>query len=117
MSAPADKTAAGAKLRAAGHGRYCLEGAVTMATVTELRGAGRQAFARDSGAIEVDLGGVERADSGGLALLVDWLAWARGAQRVLKYSAMPAALLALARLSGVEDLLLGNGASAPTAGA
>jgi ABC-type transporter Mla MlaB component len=106
-----DSAAGAGGLRDAGGGRYCLEGAVTVATVTGLRSAGLRAFAHGKGAIEVDLSGVRRADSGALALLVDWLAWARTARRVLKYTALPAALLALARLSDVEDLLLGTGAA------
>jgi phospholipid transport system transporter-binding protein len=106
--APSTSRSAGG-LRDAGDGRYFLEGAVTLATVTGLRSAGLRVFARGQGAIEVDLSGVGRADSGALALLVDWLAWARAAHRVLKFSAPPAALLALARLSDVEDLLLGKG--------
>jgi len=85
-SAPGTPRSAGG-LRDAGGGRYVLEGAVTLAP---------------------DLSGVGRADSGALALLVDWLAWARAAHRVLKFSAPPAALMALARLSDVEDLLLGK---------
>ena len=104
-------TAAGS-IRDAGGGRFCLDGAVTMATVTGLRGAGLQAFARGSGAIEVDLAGVQRADSGALALMVDWLAWARTAGRALRYTSVPAALLALAGLSGVDELLVGSGADA-----
>ncbi len=113
-AAPAPAPAPGALrsagvLRDGGGGRYCLEGEVTLATVTGLRGAGLQAFAHARGPIEVDLSRVGRADSGALALLVDWLAWARSAHRVLKFSAPPAALLALARLSDVEDLLLGTG--------
>jgi ABC-type transporter Mla MlaB component len=96
-------------LRETGSGRYCLEGAVTLATVTGLRSTGLRAFARGQGAIEVDLSGVKRADSGALALLVDWLAWAQAAHRALKYSAPPPALLALARLSDVSELLLGTG--------
>ena len=106
--------AATGSIRDAGAGRFCLDGAVTMATVTGLRGAGLQAFARGSGAIEIDLAGVQRADSGALALMVDWLAWARTAGRSLRYTSVPAALLALARLSGVDDLLLRTGAQAPT---
>jgi len=98
------------KLHAVGAGRYSLEGAVTMATVTGLRAAGLRAFAHGKGAIEVDLSAVGRADSGALALLVDWLAWAREARRSLKYSSVPAALLALARLSDVEELLTGTSA-------
>ena len=82
---------------------------MTMATVTSLRSAGLRAFARGSAAIEVDLGEVDRADSGGLALLIDWLAWARAAHRNMKFSSLSPALLALAKLSNVEDLLLGAG--------
>ena len=108
-AAPGTAASAGG-LREVGGGRYVLEGAVTLATVTGLRSAGLRVFARGQGAIEVDLSGVGRADSGALALLVDWLAWARAAHRVLTFSAPPAALLALARLSDVEDLLLGKGA-------
>jgi len=99
-------------IRAAGAGRYSLDGAVTMATVTGLRGAGLQAFMRGSGDIEVDLAGVQRADSGALALMIDWLAWARTAGRALRYTGVPVALLALARLSGVDELLLGTGTGA-----
>lgn len=95
-------------LRDLGGGRFKLEGAVTMATVINLRTTGLRVFGQGSGPLDVDLSEVSRADSGALALLVDWLAWARAARRVLKFSAPPAALLALARLSDVEELLLGH---------
>jgi phospholipid transport system transporter-binding protein len=95
-------------LRSAGDGRFALNGALTLATVAALREQGRQAFAGVAGDIVVDLGGVERTDSGGLALLVDWLSWAQAARRKLKFSALPEALRALARVSDVEDLLAGS---------
>ena len=91
-----------------GGGRFALAGAVTLVTVTALRARGLQAFGAGSGAIEVNLAEVARADSGALALLVDWLAWARASGRELRYTALPAALLALARLSDTEDLLAGR---------
>lgn len=100
-------TATGA-LRDEGNGRYSLSGALVLGTVAALRERGLRAFSGSAGAIEVDLGAVERADSGALALLVDWLAWARAAGRGMKFTALPAALLALARLSDVEDLLTGR---------
>jgi len=100
-----------ASLSAAGPGRFRLEGAVTMTTVAALRDEGLAAFAGAGEAIEVDLAGVQRADSGGLALLIDWLAWARGARRSLRYTALPQAVLALARLSDVEAMLGGDGAT------
>ena len=95
-------------LRDDGGGRFTLAGAVTLGTVTALRARGLQAFGAGTGAIEVNLAGVARADSGALALLVDWLAWARAAGRELRYTALPAALLALARVSDTEDLLAGR---------
>jgi len=94
--------------RGPGAGQYELHGALTLGTVAGLREQGRETFARSSGPIVVNLGKVERADSGGLALLVDWLAWAQLARRELKFTALPAALLALARVSDVEDLLAGR---------
>ncbi len=95
-------------LRDAGGGRYRLEGPVTLETVTTLRAAGLRSFAHGQGAIEVDLSGVGRTDSGALALLVDWLAWAQAARRELKFTSPPEGLLALARLSDVEELLTGT---------
>ena len=95
-------------LRDEGSGRYSLAGAVVLGTVAQLREHGLRAFGGCAGALEVDLRAVERADSGALALLVDWLSWARAAGRGMKFTALPAALLALARLSDVEDLLTGR---------
>ena len=98
------------ELRDTGGGRYCVEGTVTLDTVTSLRSAGLRAFERAQGDIEVDLSGVGRTDSGALALFVDWLAWAKTTGRALRFTSPPSALVALARLSDVEDLLLGKGA-------
>jgi phospholipid transport system transporter-binding protein len=59
----------------------------------------------DSRDCEIDLSGVSSGDSAGLAVLVEWLASAqrRGAQ--LRYTGVPAQILAIARLSDLEDLL------------
>ena len=93
-------------LTEASPGRYRLAGELTLGTVGPLRDAGRALFAlRQGDELHVDLGGVTRADSAGLALLVDWLAWAKGAGRRLSFSRLPAELLALARLSELDSLL------------
>jgi phospholipid transport system transporter-binding protein len=92
-------------IEADGPGRFRLSGAATVPTVVGLRAAGLRAFAADSGDISVDLSALTRVDSAGLALLIDWLAWARAASRKLRFLALPDALLALARLSDVEQLL------------
>ena len=92
-------------LVADGTGRFRLSGAAIVPTVTLLRTTGLRAFAASTGEIVVDLSAVARVDSAGLALLIDWLAWARAAGRVLRFVSPPGALLALARLSDVEALL------------
>ena len=93
-------------LRELGGGRLAVSGALVFATATALRALGRQTFSGSTGAIELDLSAVGRADSAGLALLIDWLAWARQAGRTMKFSGIPAALLALARLSDVEAVVV-----------
>lgn len=93
-------------LVADGAGRFRLSGAAILPTVTLLRATGLRAFAASAGDIVVDLSAISRVDSAGLALLIDWLAWARAASRVLRFVSPPGSLLALARLSDVEALLI-----------
>lgn len=95
-----------ATLVASGPGRYTLAGELTIASVGPLRDAGRELLAAaPAGALQVALDGVTRADSAGLALLVDWLAWAQAAGRTLTFAHLPGGLRALARLSDLESLL------------
>ncbi|HEY8510199.1 MAG TPA: STAS domain-containing protein, partial [Steroidobacteraceae bacterium] len=68
--------------------------------------AGRRNFSNsDSQSFEVDCSGVGAADSAGLAVLLDWLAFAKSRGRHIHYVGLPEELLALARISEVEDLL------------
>jgi ABC-type transporter Mla MlaB component len=100
-----------ATVKDAGAGRFLLSGTVTMATAARLRAEGLRAFAAQGGDLEIDLSAVVRVDSGSLALLIDWLAWARAKGRAMRFTALPAAMLALARLSDVEALLAGGSAA------
>ena len=59
----------------------------------------------DEKRIELDLAGVEATDSAGLALLVEWAAWARREHRKLVLHHLPAQAMALARISEVDKLL------------
>ena len=60
---------------------------------------------------EVDLAGVSRADSAGLALLLEWSVSAAAAGRSLRYRNVPSAIASLAGISDVAELL-----SAPPGG-
>jgi phospholipid transport system transporter-binding protein len=58
-----------------------------------------------AGTCTIDLSKVTEADSAGLAVLVEWLATARARQSQLRYEAIPAQLLAIARTSDLDELL------------
>ena len=55
--------------------------------------------------LTVDLKGVSRADSAGLALLVEWLRESEAAGNTIKFVNVPAQLLSIARLCGLDDIL------------
>ena len=78
-----------------------------MATVTALRRDGRRQFAAAESRLTLDLAAVTTADSAGLALLVDWLAWAETHECELHFENLPATLQALARICEVSPLLDG----------
>jgi len=67
---------------------------------------------RASRRLEVSLEGVEKSNSAALALLLQGLELARRSGCELRYKEIPPPLLALARMSNVERLLLGQGAVA-----
>lgn len=54
----------------------------------------------------VDLGGITSGDSAGLAVLVEWVALARASGAQVRYENVPAQMLAIARISSLEELLL-----------
>jgi len=87
-------------------GRYRLGGAAGYANARRLLEAGRSRLATDPQA-ELDLSGLTALDSAGLAVLITWLAEARAAGRELTCRGLPAALVATARVAGVEALLAG----------
>ena len=61
---------------------------------------------RESGLPDViDLSGVGHAESAGVALLLEWLTWARGQQRSLRFDNAPDSLRTIASLSQVDGLL------------
>lgn len=89
-------------------GRVELVGALTFETVGEL-------FTRGSDAIHgtqkttLDLSKVTRADSAGLALMVEWLRRARRRNAQIEIINMPEQMRSIARLSKLDGVLLADG--------
>ena len=96
-----------ARIASTGPNKYAVSGPLTFATARGALASGIAAFSSASGSpIEVDFAAVGAADSAGLAVLLEWLAWARRSGRELRYSHVPEAICAIARICEVESLLL-----------
>ena len=93
-----------AQINKLGDGRMQLTGVLNLDSVNALLGE-IEALDYDTPSLTVDLKTVERADSAGVALLVAWMRSARRAQRDIRFLNMPAQMLNIARVSGLDSLL------------
>jgi ABC-type transporter Mla MlaB component len=88
---------------------FRLEAPLTLLTVTALRDRGLALIGAAGSTLTFDLVAVPEVDSAGLALLIDWLASATARCCQLHYVKPGKTLLALARLSEVEPLMVEAG--------
>jgi phospholipid transport system transporter-binding protein len=94
----------------AASGRVTVTGELTFASAREARQVGILVLEGSrADRIVVDCQGVTRADSAGLAVLLDWLAWGRRKSRPVSLENLPPSLVAIARISEVDELLTANG--------
>lgn len=87
-----------------GDGTWRIEGVLDFASTAALYARTRELLAGD-GTVTLDLSGVERANSAGVALLLEWRREAQRRGVTLELAGLPEAVLRVARLSGVEDVL------------
>ncbi len=87
-----------------GNGRFALCGDLSFDTVEGILRASEKMFDGQSN-IEVDLSGVEKTDSAGLALLLEWIAWSANSGKDIRFAEMPAKILAIAQTTEVDDFL------------
>lgn len=88
-------------------GRIVVKGELTFATARDARQVGTLVLdASRAPDLVIDFAGVARADSAGLAVLLDWLAWARRKSRSVRLENLPASLVAIAKISEVDELLV-----------
>ena len=107
-AAAADRNSGAAtfEITAGADGRAQVRGSLIFATARGARAAGLERF-RQCGArsCEVDCSGISRSDSAGLSVLLDWLVLAKRDGRSLRYVHLPDGLLAIAKISEVDELL------------
>jgi len=82
-----------------------VQGELTFTTVTALLGKSRPLFERAGERVVVDLAGVERADSAGLAMLVEWMRLAKARGCGIAFSHLPAQMRDIALASDLDDIL------------
>lgn len=87
-----------------GGGRFAVSGTLGFTTVMEALDTSKRLF-EDYSTIELDLAGLVRADSAGLALLLEWVNWARHTAREIRFLNIPAQITSIAEISEVEDML------------
>ncbi|MFP3874825.1 MAG: lipid asymmetry maintenance protein MlaB [Thiohalophilus sp.] len=84
---------------------YLISGELNMQTVPGLLQQVEPILARSQGEVCFDLQAVTRSDSAGLALLVEWMQFARQRDRKLSFRNLPDQLRDIARVSGLDALL------------
>ena len=91
-------------------GRIAVTGELTFASAREARQLGVLVLESSrADRLVIDCAGVTRADSAGLAVLLDWLAWGRRKSKSVSLENLPPSLVAIAKISEVDGLLTAVG--------
>jgi phospholipid transport system transporter-binding protein len=88
--------------------RLDIRGALTFETARFAYEAGLRALRKggaSNAALRIDCSGVTESDSGGLAVLIEWLATAARLGRTVRFANLPDGIRAAAQISDVTSLL------------
>ncbi len=88
-----------------GDDMLAVDGALTFDTVPDLLNQSAPWIDKAGGAITIDLKEASRADSAGLALLVEWLRLARNRGRECRLINVPEQVRSLIRVNGLSQTL------------
>ncbi len=87
-----------------GGGSFALSGQMTFSTAGQILSDSEIPFEEHT-RIEIDLAGVTKTDSAGLALLLEWITWANHTVREISFIGTPERIDAIAKVTEVEQLL------------
>jgi len=85
-------------------GCFILEGVLDFQSVPGIWQQGLALFA-EAPSLVLDLQQVSRSDSAGLALLIEWMRFARSHNKPISFINMPSQMLAIARVSSLDNIL------------
>jgi len=86
-------------------GAFELIGEMSFETAAQILQSSERSFAQHA-ETQVNLSQVSKADSAGLALLLEWKARAKERNAVIRFVAVPDSLLAIAKTTEVSDLIV-----------
>ncbi|MDY6827757.1 MAG: STAS domain-containing protein [Pseudomonadota bacterium] len=96
----------GASVRGRQAGQLDVSGRVDYTNVAALRAEGEQWIATQPGpSLTIDLAALQAANSLTISLLLCWLRAAAAADRTLCFDRVPAPLLSMMRVSGLDEVL------------
>ena len=84
---------------------FSVSGELNMQTVPAISQMANGQLSGLSGEVSIDLSAVSRADSAGLALLIDWLRIAKRHRYKLAFRNLPEQLMQIAAVSELQDIL------------
>ena len=87
-----------------GEGRFRLHGEFNFETARELLRESQAAF-EEHNVITLDLSQVTDSDSAGLALMIEWVRWAKRDVREIRFENVPKQVFAIADISEVSGVL------------
>ena len=87
-----------------GDGLYLLLGELSFNTVPTIA-ASFAKIVNNTEKVVLDLQGVTRTDSAGLALLIDWMRLVRHKDKKIIFKNIPEQMLAVAKVSDLDDIL------------
>lgn len=91
--------------QARGKDCFRISGDLSFTTVPEVFARSMPLLKRSAAAVSIDLQAVERSDSAGLALLVEWLLVARRLNKAITFRNIPTQMRAIAQVSALEAIL------------
>lgn len=64
-----------------------------------------QAFADGEGVITIDFAGLQSSNSAALAIIINWMSLARKTEKTIQLKNLPADILSLAKVSGLDKIM------------
>lgn len=99
-----NRSPANAHIASEGAGRFRIEGDIGFYSVMHLLQEGRELFKHEE-RVRLDFSGVEKINSSGLALIIEWMKDASRESRALEISNLPFEFLAMTHICNVDDLI------------